>query len=443
MTSRPLPVDGDGLRRPPGTAAAAAHLDPDSPAAEIMAETGRCVACGLCVPKCPTYRKTLSEADSPRGRITLIRGVVEGRIPANDRLREHLDLCLGCRACEAVCPNGVAYGHLYDRSRALPAIQGAGPRGIGSLARRMLTPVALGIGGSLLRFYQRAGVQRVARSTGLLRRIGLERAEGFLPVLPKASRFRAFYPAAGDPVGEVTLFLGCVARIVDTEALQAAIHVLTRLGYGVHVPPGQGCCGALHSHAGDADGACALAEANQQAFAAFPELPIVSVVSGCGARLLDYAGHYGAAGRAVARRVIDVSAFLSQASGWDRVQCAPLPAKVAVHEPCTLQNVMRSGGAVQALLARVPGLSIEALAGNDQCCGAAGVYFLSQQQMADALRADKLAAIGDASPEFLVTSNVGCALFLAHGLRSLDLTTEVLHPVSLLARQLAFKGKSP
>ena len=114
-----------------------------------------------------------------------------------------------------------------------------------------------------------------------------------------------------------------------------------------------------------------------------------------------------------------------------------------MHEPCTLQNVMRSGGAVQTLLARVPGLSIAALAGNDQCCGAAGVYFLSQPEMADALRADKLGAIRDAAPRFVVTSNIGCALFLVPGLRSLDLTTEVLHPVSLLARQLGFTGKLP
>jgi glycolate oxidase iron-sulfur subunit len=237
--------------------------------------------------------------------------------------------------------------------------------------------------------------------------------------------------------------LGCVARIVDTEALQAAIYVLTRLGYGVHVPPGQGCCGALHGHAGDAEGARALAATNERAFEAWADLPIVSVVSGCGARLLDYAGHYGDAGRALAGRVIDVSAFLSRASGWERVQCASLRARAAVHEPCTLQNVMRSGGAAQALLARIPDLAIEELPGNDQCCGAAGVYFLSQPDMADALRADKLAAIREAAPQFLVTSNVGCALFLAEGVRSSKLKTEVLHPVSLLARQLGFKGKLP
>jgi glycolate oxidase iron-sulfur subunit len=440
MTS-PLPRAEHVARRD----AAKTAVDPiDAPAAKILAETGRCVACGLCVPKCPTYRKTLNEADSPRGRITLIRGAVEGRIPANDRLRDHLDLCLGCRACEAACPNGVAFGHLYDLARALPDVKGTHVRGPAALPRHLFSPVILSIVASLLRVYQRWGVQRLARSTGLLRRSGLERVESFLPTLPHAVRFRVFYPAVGERQGEVSLFLGCVARIFDTEALQATIYVLTRLGYDVHVPAGQGCCGALHGHAGDAGAARALAEANQRAFGVRPDLPVLSVVSGCGARLLDYAQHYGESGRSVARRVVDISAFLARVSGWERVQCAPLNARVAVHEPCTLRNVMRAGGAAQALLARIPDVSIEALAGNHQCCGAAGVYFLSQPEMADALRADKLAAVRAAAPRFLVTSNIGCALFLAAGLRSPEhAATEVLHPVTLLARQLGFKGELP
>jgi glycolate oxidase iron-sulfur subunit len=440
MTSRRLRDEAGGTRHPSHTDDAPEGID--TRVAEIMAETGRCVACGLCVPKCPTYRKTLSEADSPRGRITLIRGALEGRIPANDRLREHLDLCLGCRACEAACPNGVAYGDLYDGARSLPELASSSSRG-SDLWRRMLTPAALGIGGSLLRFYQRSGAQRLARGTGLLRRVGVERAERFLPALSDPVEFRAFYPADGSPSGEVALFLGCIARIVDVETLLAAIHVLTRLGYGVHVPPGQGCCGAMHSHAGDAAGARSLAAANGEAFGAYPDLPIISVVSGCGARLLDYARQYEDPVPALARRVYDVSAFLSQATGWQRLQVAPLASKVAVHEPCTLHNVMKSGGAVQSLLGRIPELSSDALAGNDQCCGAAGLYFLSQPEMADALRADKLAAIRDAAPEYLVTSNIGCALFLAEGLRSSSPAIEVLHPVTLVARQLGFKGNRP
>jgi glycolate oxidase iron-sulfur subunit len=432
MTS-PLPLaDPDARHAGPEAAGEAV----DTPTATILAETGRCVACGLCVPKCPTYRKTLSEADSPRGRIHLIRGAVEGRIPANDRLREHLDLCLGCRACEAACPNGVAFGHLYDLARALPDIKRSRPRAAEAFSRRLLTPAVLAVGGSLLRLYQRSGAQRIARRTGLLRRVGLDRVEGFLPKLPARGRFQAFYPATGSPCGEVTLFLGCVARLFDVETLQAAIHVLTRLGYGVHVPPGQGCCGALHSHGGDLEMARSLAEANQQAFAAHPDLPVLVSASGCGARLLDYARQYGGAVGALAHRVRDIGAFLLSATGWDRVGMVPLQARVAVHEPCTLRNVMKSEGTAQALLDRIPGLRIEALAGNDQCCGAAGLYFLSQTDMAQSLRADKLAAIRDVAPRFLVTSNIGCALFLAEGVGSLETATEVLHPVALIARQL-------
>ncbi len=395
------------------------------------------------MPKCPTYRKTLSEADSPRGRIALIRGAVEGRIPANERLHEHLDLCLNCRACEAVCPNGVAFGPLYDRARALPGIKGTTQLSRAVPSHRLLSPFALRVAASLLRLYQRSGAQRLLRGTRLLRSSGLERTEAFLPRLADAVQFRQHYPAIGNAVGEVVLFLGCVARIVDTDALQAAIYVLNRRGYAVHLPAEQGCCGALHAHAGDAQSAHVLWQANERAFAAFPDLPIITLVSGCGARLLDYAAHYGEAGRSVARRVVDAAAFLAQASGWERVKCEPLPARAAVHEPCTLRNVMRSGGAAQQLLARIPGLTIEALAGNDQCCGAAGVYFLSQPEMAETLRADKLAAVRAVAPEFLVTSNIGCALFLREGLRSGGRQIEILHPVTLLARQLGFKGVLP
>lgn len=416
---------------------------PDTPAARILAETGRCVACGLCVPHCPTYRKTLSEADSPRGRIALIRGAVEGRIPANERLREHLDLCLSCRACQAVCPNGVAYGPLYDLARALPGIAGETRRHGAVPSRRWFSPLALRVGGSLLRLYQRSGGQRLLRGTRLSRSSGLARAEAFLPALPDAVQFRAHYPATGRELGEVVLFLGCIARIVDSDALQAAIFVLTRLGYAVHVPGNQGCCGALHAHAGDAHAAHVLWQANKRAFADFPDLPIITLASGCGARLLDYAAHYGDTGRMVARRVVDAAAFLAQAAGWERVQPLPLRSRAAVHEPCTLRNVMHAGGAAQRLLARISGLSIEPLAGNDQCCGAAGVYFLSQPDMAETLRADKLAAIEAASPGFVVTSNIGCALFLAEGLRSAGRQIEILHPVTLLARQLGFKGALP
>jgi glycolate oxidase iron-sulfur subunit len=400
---------------------------------DVLAETGRCVACGLCVPKCPTYRKTLSEADSPRGRIFLIRGALEGHIPANDRLREHLDLCLGCRACEASCPNGVAYDRLYSDARAVADL---GKPRFARLPRWLLTPMALGAGRKVLRVYQRWGLARFARATGLLRVLGLERAARLLPPLEGPARFREIYRAQGEELGAVAIFLGCIARILDVQALRAAIYVLTRLGYTVHVPRTQRCCGALHYHAGDTQAALALAAANERSFAAHPGLPILATASGCAARLSDY----GDAADAVARRVQDVSSFLAGAAGWDRVRLAPLDATVAVHDPCTLRNVLRSSGAVDLLLGRIPGARVEALAGNDQCCGGAGTYFLSQPKMADLLRADKLAAIRESAPRYVVTSNIGCALFIGAGMQASTGATELLHPITLVARQLGFEG---
>ena len=415
----------------------------DALRASLLAESGRCVACGLCVPKCPTYRKTLSEADSPRGRIALIRGAVEGQIPANDRLRAHLDLCLGCRACEAACPNGVAYGQLYGDARSLPEIRSSGSQRVATIPRWMLTPMALRAGGSLLRRYQRSGLGRIARALGMVRFLGLERAERLLPPLPAATRFREIYRAQGSERGKVVLFLGCIARVVDVQALQASIYVLTRLGYTVHVPAAQRCCGAMHDHAGDADTARALGAANERTFAAYPGLPIVTTASGCAARLADYGRDGAETGRNLARRVQDVSAFVAEAAVWEHATVAPLDATIAVHDPCTLRNVLRSANTVYALLGRIPEARIEALAGNDQCCGGAGTYFLSQPEMADSLRADKLSAIRESAPRYLVTSNIGCALFIGEGLRSSNGTIEVLHPITLVARQLGFEGVLP
>jgi glycolate oxidase iron-sulfur subunit len=437
MTS-PLPLSEVGVVRAPAITASArtrhARIE------DILAESGRCVACGLCVPKCPTYRKTLSEADSPRGRIFLMRGAVEGNVPCNERLREHLDLCLGCRACEAACPNGVAYGRLFGEARSLAEIGRGRSTRSGLPPRWMLTSTALRAGGGLLRGYQRSGLARIARGSGILRLLGLERAERFLPPLPAASQFRPIYRAQGETLGEVILFLGCIARVVDGAALRAAIYVLTLLGYTVHVPPTQGCCGAMYHHAGDLDTALSLAAANERSFAVHPGVPVLATASGCAARLTEYGRDYGEAGGALAGRVQDVSAFIASAPGWDRVRVAPLEASVAVQDPCTLRNVLRSADAVYALLARIPGARVSALAGNDQCCGGAGAYFLSQPEMADELRADKLAAIAQAPPRYLVTSNVGCALVIGEGLRSSNRTTEVLHPITLVARQLGFKG---
>lgn len=449
-------------------------LPPDFSVDTLIAEANRCVACGLCLPHCPTYRITLSEADSPRGRIALMSGVASHRIPMNARFILHIDRCLTCRACEAVCPNHVSYGKLVDGTRAMisssyPDLLKEGAVTRKSWFRRWMENKILAKSGRLdalrplLRFYQKTGLQKAIRKSGLLGKTKLAVLERQLPpvgmpcTLPGkggvANTWQAIYPSIGNPRGEVGLFLGCIARLADVETLNSAIFVLNHLGYSVHVPPTQTCCGALHQHGGDRQAAMQLARRNMKAFEG-PGLDlhaIISTASGCSVQLTEYplcnasetpeyqilqslhaeeeAGNFSA-------KVMDISAFLAKTEGWDNIKPEPLPHKIVVHEPCTLRNVLRGSAHSYTLLARIPGAEVAPLAGNDQCCGAAGTYFLDQPEMARALLRDKITALDASGACYLATSNVGCAMHIASALRETGSEIEVLHPVTLLARQM-------
>ena len=423
-------------------------LPPDFSSASLLAEANRCVACGLCLPHCPTYRITLSEADSPRGRIALMSGVASGRIPMNARFALHIDRCLTCRACEAVCPNHVAYGHLVDGTRAIMKKSSSALFKQDTVMQKsrlrilvekefIAKPTRFDALRPLLRLYQTSGLQAWVRKSGVLGKTKFAVLEAQLPLIgipcsapnKTTKLWQAIYPASGNSRGEVGLFLGCVARLADAATLNAAIFVLNRLGYTVHVPPTQTCCGALHQHGGDMPAAAHLARQNMTAFEGLNLHAIISTASGCGVQLAESPFDFSA-------KVIDISAFLEKAEGWNEVEISPLPHKIAVHEPCSLRNVLFAAAHPYALLARIPGACIAPLAGNDQCCGAAGTYFLDQPEMAKALLDDKMAALDQSGGRYLATSNVGCALHLASALRRAGSKIEVLHPVTLLARQM-------
>ena len=382
--------------------------------ASLIAETGRCVACGLCLPYCPTYRKTYSEADSPRGRILLTQAVAQGALPMNQRYIEHIDLCLACRACERACPNHVHFGTIIDQARAMIREKHAPSLPHRLAAYIVSSPALLHAGAAALRLANMLGLQKVFKG---------------LPTASRPYRWKASYPAPAAQ-GEVTLFLGCLSNALDTETLAASVFVLNRLGYTVHIPSAQTCCGGLHHQAGDSAGAAALDERNQEAFSPFDSLPVLTVASGCGTRLLEF----------MPQRVQDINAFLAEAQGWETVQIKPLQARIALHEPCTLRNVFKTASAPYALLQRIPDAEIRPLPGNGQCCGGAGSYMLTQPAMADSLRDDKIAACIQLAPEYLATSNIGCALHLANGLNEAGLKVKLVHPVVLLAKQMGFDG---
>ncbi|MDX1409158.1 MAG: (Fe-S)-binding protein, partial [Saprospiraceae bacterium] len=267
-----------------------------------------------------------------------------------------------------------------------------------------------------------------------LRLFGLQDMYRALPALVPPHDWREFYyPAKYDHQGEVDVFIGCIARATDTDTLLSMIKVLTEFGYGVHVPPTQTCCGAVHLHGGLPEQAKSLMR--QNLLAHMPQqVPVISAASGCAATLKEYGEHIKDQEAAdFGARVIDFSAFIDSVE-W---RGAPvLEQTIAVHEPCTLRNVMKTANATYRVLERIKDLQVVPLADNRTCCGAAGTYFLTQPEMSQRLLADKIQAIRDSGASSIVSSNIGCGLHLASGLHASGLDIEVLHPAQVLARAL-------
>lgn len=398
------------------------------------AATLDCVHCGLCLPHCPTYQETGRESSSPRGRIYLMRGVAENRIALDDLVAGEMSFCLACRACESACPAGVRYGHLIEGMRAeidaRGARRGLGP-GIERLALRgvVARPRRLAALFRALRAYQRSGLQRAVRATRVLSLVPpLARMERMLPALGAPHRPPLLVPAQGVRRGRVAFFVGCVMPELFGAANAATIDVLARNGFEVEVPPGQVCCGALHRHAGDPDTADALHARNRAAFRLDAIDAVISNSAGCGAALKD-------AGDAFARKLRDATEFLHEAGLRPPTQ--PLHLRVAYDDPCHLLHGQRIAAAPRALLRAVPGLELFDLPGHRDCCGAAGIYSLTQPAMSATLLARKVQALRETAPDAVTTGNPGCLLQIGSGVATARLPVEVLHPLELLARAYA------
>ncbi len=417
-------------------------------AQRILRDADLCVKCGLCLAHCPTYLKSYDEGDCPRGRIALAQGLASGELPVTARVQAHLGGCLVCRACETVCPSEVPYGRIIDAARAEMAVEHRpGP------VRRLLRwaaaegvvrqPWVTALAVRSLALVRRLLIRRATRPGVPGRPSGVMRAVRYLPPVSASSAdWQPFYPAAGQERGRVALFLGCVARTLDRQTLDAAIGLLTRWGYGVYVPPGQGCCGALYQHDGAPEAAVRLVHANLEAFADEHLLAVVTTASGCGATLVEYSAFEGlsevrrAAATRFASKVVDISRFLASRPWPPGLQPVALRERVAVQEPCTLRHGMGQGHGACDLLRRIPQLDVVELPDNSRCCGAAGVNMLTHPAMADSLGTDKLVALAETRADKLVSSNIGCALHLAALLRASGRDIGVLHPAVLLARQL-------
>lgn len=403
----------------------------------ILTAADQCVLCGLCLPHCPTYRLLRNEADSPRGRISLMQALADGRLQPSSQLQEHLDRCLACRACERMCPSRVEYGKLIDatRSELKQSGQLRHPRHLRMLLRSVTEISRLKRIAAALRTYQRSGLQWLAHKSGMLKGLDLESLETLLPAIPDARHFNSHYPAQDKRRGSVGLFIGCIGSIMEGDVHSATIELLTRLGFDVHIPAAQGCCGSLHQHNGAVDTARQLAERNRLAFAGLDLDAVISTASGCAAQLFEYGSLYGGE-LALPAPLFEICDFLQQHWPTDAPALKARPLQAALHLPCSQRNVLRKADAVEKLLSRIPELQLEPLEENDQCCGAAGSYMLTQPDNAAALRQRKLEAIRKQQPELLLSNNIGCALHLAGGLKNQGIDVEVMHPVVLLAKCL-------
>jgi glycolate oxidase iron-sulfur subunit len=406
---------------------------PGTPLAHAAAGIDACVHCGFCLQACPTYLALEDENDSPRGRLVLMRGLLDGDVTLADPVvQQHMDRCLGCRACETACPSGVPYGQLLEATRATMRRVTAPPFVATVILRvfasRALLAAAL-FGGRVVRAI---GVPALlARLPGRIG-AGMAMLASTRPVL----RTRAY--ATTTPVirGDVTLLRGCVMEGLQTATNAATVRTLRVNGYRVVDTMNQGCCGALHAHAGDLDAARALARRNIAAFEATPHAVIAVNAAGCGAMLKEYAhllhddAGWHARAQAVSARTRDATELLAAAG--PRPASLPSPVRITYDAPCHLQHAQRLTAPPLAVLRAIGNVTHVPLDDSDQCCGSAGIYNLIEPEVSDAVLAPKLRNIAATGAALVVTGNPGCLMQIGAGLLRSGSGTRVVHPIDLL-----------
>ena len=407
-----------------------------------------CVHCGLCLPFCPTFVELGTEMASPRGRVYLIRAVMDGRVPMTEKFIDNLYLCLGCRACETACPSGVKLGKLMEAAREY--VETHRRRSLLQRAARHIvfrwffsSQRNLMWMAGLLRLYQVTGLQRMVRALRMFALLpkALGRAEALMPNVPKRKLRRALpegIPAEGKRRGRVAFFPGCIMNLMFGHVNQATVEVLTANGCEVIIPRHQRCCGALHVHSGAGGIARELARGNVDLFRDLDVESIVVNCAGCGGMLREYGDllrddpKYAEPARAFSGKVEDISECLDRIG--IRGELREIRARVAYDDPCHLLHGQKVSEPPRSLLRRIPGLSLVSFPEADRCCGSAGIYNLTHHDFSMCLLDRKMANIAGARPDLLATGNPGCLLQLSLGVRRSGMNVEVVHLAELLAR---------
>ncbi|HEX2779636.1 MAG TPA: heterodisulfide reductase-related iron-sulfur binding cluster [Gemmatimonadaceae bacterium] len=412
---------------------------PGTPLDFAKAGIDACVHCGFCLQACPTYLALADENDSPRGRILLMRAVVEGSLAPDDpSVRTHIDRCLGCRGCETACPSGVPYGHLLEATRA--TIAGKHP-----LVARLVLWV----------FRKEWALRPALAAAKLLRATRLPAVLGRMPgkigfamamldsTRPAVQR-ETYAPASAGTRGSVAVLLGCVMEGLFDETNRATERVLAANDWAITAAPGQRCCGALHAHAGDLDAARELARVNIDAFERSGAETIAVNAAGCGAMMKEYAQLladdpvYAERAARVSARVRDVSELLAVAGP---ARGGSLPLTVTYDAPCHLLHAQRVVAPPLAVLKSIPGLTMVPLVESDQCCGAAGIYNLVEPEVSGAVLEPKLAHIARTGASLVATGNPGCLMQIGAGLARTRSAVRAVHPVDLLDASYAARER--
>ncbi|WP_083219702.1 heterodisulfide reductase-related iron-sulfur binding cluster [Candidatus Thiodiazotropha endoloripes] len=417
----------------------AISLDNNQSLGPYIPDTQECLSCGVCVGSCPTYRIRPEENYGPRGRIRLLEKAVRRGETLDVNEQAALATCTLCQACETLCPSKMAFAELYRQ-----ALEGDHFKPNRSLLVSWI--LALAMGGETTR-------RRLNRSIRIYQRSGLPRLLVLLAKLPLLKSIQPLLvllptphnpqPVAGftqtqvdQPLREVTLFTGCIANLFDTHTHNATIALLSRIGCDVTVAENQTCCGAAYAHNGEMSQAKACLKQNLTAFA--NSSTVIYNSSGCGAFLNDYPALMASEEKNPHElpSFLDVLDYLEQSDRFHQLKFKPLQTQVVVHEPCSQRNALKTQTLVYRLLEKIPGLRITPLADNQICCGAGGTKMVTQPELANPMRDEKIAALSLSGAEILITTNHTCALHLMSGARDAGFEGQLMHPVQLLAQQL-------
>ena len=411
-----------------------------------------CIHCGMCLPVCPTYALTYKEQSSPRGRIRLIRSVLDGKLDPGGEFGYEMNFCLDCQACQTACPAGVQYGSLVEDARRLIYEQKKEPLRLrlvkwivlrGVLRSKWRTKLAA----RLLKLYRTTGLLDAVQQSGFLKNSSgaLRDKHSMLPRVPDKffdETVQELLSPAGSSRGRVALLTGCVMNVVFPEIHRDVVDVLLRNGFEVVIPKGQGCCGSLHGHNGDVRTARALARRIIDAFDGRQLDAIIVDSAGCSAFLKEYGSllrderHYALRAENLSKRTKDITEFLAEVGYVEPRH--PVAKRVTYHEACHLVHTQAISRQPRRIVASIPGIELVELPEATWCCGSAGIYNIVHFEDSMALLERKMSHIASTKAEIVLTGNPGCHLQIDYGIRKFGLKAEVMHPVSLLRR--AYEG---